>query len=138
MPLPSLLLPKHAYAASGDELRIYSFRHLNRVLHHSAGWIDRKRAYRCLRGDILDALGRQNEACLVWEDAIGGHVDFTTPDEFELGWMESAAYKLNRQEALDHIRTERQFRAKKVKRITRQGELPVFVGQALRDPAEEV
>lgn len=97
-----------------------------------------KRAYHCLRGDILAALGRQNEARLVWEDAIGGHVDFATLDDFELGWVESAASKLKRDETLDRIRSERQARAQQVKRVTRQGELPVFVGQALRDPAEEV
>lgn len=97
-----------------------------------------RRAYRCLRGDILAALGRDNEARLVRQDAIGGHLALAELDDFELGWLESTAAKLKQEETRNNIRAERQRRTQQARPVTRQGELPVFVGQALRDPAEEV
>jgi molecular chaperone DnaK len=96
---------------------------------------DPTRAYRVLRADILAKLGRTEEARAQWHDAVAGQVDWSKLSDFDLGWLERAASALDQTALRDRIRNERRQLALKAREVTRQGELPAFVSQALHDPA---
>lgn len=99
---------------------------------------DPQRAYRVLRGDILEKLGRSDQARVEWEDAIAGQPDWSQLQDYDLGWLERASKALNRDAMVETIRAERKRLAQHVKTGLREGELPEFVSQALHNPAEQV
>lgn len=90
-------------------------------------------AYHVLRGDILDKIGRSDEAMHEWQTAIGGDSDLNAMSEFELGWLSSCARMLSQPAVLDKIQKARDHKAKAVVSVSRQGELPVYAGRPLRD-----
>lgn len=94
-----------------------------------------KRAYRVLRGDILAKLGRGDEARAQWQDAISGKPDWSAFNDFDLGWLDRAAQALADKPVLERIRKARQQAAQQTIQVTRQGDLPEFVGRATDDPA---
>jgi molecular chaperone DnaK (HSP70) len=85
------------------------------------------RAYHALRGDILEKMGSHDQARLEWQDAVAGSPDWSCLDDFELGWIERAARKLNDSALVDRIREERARCARKRANAPRQGELPEHV-----------
>jgi len=93
----------------------------------SALSLESSRAYHALRGDILDKMGRKDEARLEWHDAIAGTPNWTRLDDFDLGWMESAARKLKDEVLTDRIKQERKRFANRIHSGTREGELPEVV-----------
>lgn len=99
---------------------------------------DPTRAYRVLRGDILDKLGRNDEARKEWQDAIHGNIDFGALEEFDLGWLDSCAQRLSQTSVQEKIREARERKAQHTLRVSRQGELPVYAGQPLRDMSDLV
>ncbi len=88
------------------------------------------RAYRALRGDILNKMGKKEEARLEWQDAIAGTPDWTQLNDFELSWMESAARKLDDTALCDRIKEQRKLKANSTILVARQGELPELVGSS--------
>ncbi len=94
------------------------------------------RAYKVLRGDILDKIGRHDEARQEWQDAIAGNINFDVLEEFDLGWLSSCANRMNNQAVRDKIRLARERKAQRLAKGSRQGELPVFVGRAVCDVAD--
>lgn len=97
-----------------------------------------KRAYRVLRGDILDKLGRNDHARVEWQDAIAGQPDWASLQDFDLDWLERASNVLKQETVRDRIRAERQKLAQRLTVGSRQGELPELVSHAVRDPTEQV
>jgi len=93
----------------------------------SALEMDPTRAYHALRGDILDKMGKKDEARLEWQDAVAGTPDCAQLDDFELGWMERAARLLNDTALCDRIKQERKLKANSARTVARQGELPEVV-----------
>ena len=96
------------------------------------------RAYRVLRGNILDKLGRPEQARAEWQDAIAGHLDWHRLDSFQLDWLEGAAKKLGQDAVLAEIDAERKTRTTREAEATRQGELPEFVSRPMEDVVGEV
>ena len=99
---------------------------------------DPVRAYRVLRGDILDKLGRTPEARKEWQDAIDGNIDFMALDDFDLGWLDTCAQRIGQEGVRKKIRETRERKAQRTIKIARVGELPVYVGQSLRDISDLV
>ena len=89
--------------------------------------MESSRAYHALRGDILDKMGKKEEARLEWQDAIAGTPDCAQLDDFELGWMERAARLLNDTALGERIKQERALKANSTRTTARQGELPEVV-----------
>lgn len=96
------------------------------------------RAYRVLRGNILDKLGRPEQARAEWQDAIAGHLDWQGFDDFQIGWMNTAAKLLGRDELIAAIVAERKARTTREAEATRQGELPELVSRPMEDVIGEV
>lgn len=96
---------------------------------------DPLRSYRVLRGDILDKLGRAEQARAEWQDAIAGQPDWSAMRDFDLGWLERASWQLDQAAVRERIRAERTRLAQRGVRVTQQGELPEFVSQVTIDPA---
>ena len=96
------------------------------------------RAYRVLRGNILEKLGRPEQARAEWQDAIAGHLDLHRFDDFQMGWMNTAAKLLGRDEVIATINAERTARATREAEATRQGELPELVSRPVEDAIGEV
>ncbi len=96
------------------------------------------RAYRVLRGSILDKLGRPEQARAEWQDAIAGHLDWHHFDDFQLSWMSTAAKLLGRDELIVAIDAERKARTAREAEATRQGELPALVSRPAEDVVGEV
>lgn len=96
------------------------------------------RAYRVLRGNILDKLGRPEQARAEWQDAVAGHLDWRHFDDFQLDWMNAAAKLLGRDELIAAIDTERKARSTREAAATRQGELPALVSRPVEDAIGEV
>ena len=96
-----------------------------------------KRAYKVLRGDILARLGRAEEARAEWQDAISGQPDWSEFEDFDLGWLQRAASRLDQQTSLERFRALRQERSMNPAVAIRQGELPVFVSAKV-DVASQV
>ena len=107
------------------------------LLHHKAGRFDdamqkiecaigleADRAYRVLRGDILDKAGQRDAARIEWQDAIDGQPDLVTMDDFTLGWMENAARKLDNATMLKRIQEHRRKINVGLPAASQQGELP--------------
>ncbi|HET8941533.1 MAG TPA: Hsp70 family protein [Rudaea sp.] len=86
-----------------------------------------RRAYRVLRGDILDKMGKKDEARLEWQDALAGTMQLQQMDDFELGWLESAARKLDDGALRERIKRVRKQQAEHTVLVLRQGELPEVV-----------
>ena len=84
------------------------------------------RAYKVLRGNILDKLGRKADARLEWQDAIAGQPNWGALKEFELNWMERAARILEQNAIRDRIQSERK-RCANATAPPRQGELPEYL-----------
>ena len=99
--------------------------------------LEPSRAYHALRGDILDRMGKKDEARVEWQDAIAGTPNLARMDDFELGWMESAAKKLKNDALTDHIKQERKRFADRTQLVARQGELPALV-DAAANPEPEI
>jgi hypothetical protein len=97
-----------------------------------------ERAYCVLRGDILNKLGRNPEARKEWQDAIDGNIDYMALDEFDLGWLDTCAQRIEQGAVRDKIREARERKAQRAVRVARVGELPVYVGQPLRDISDVV
>ena len=94
----------------------------------SALELEPSRAYRTLRGDILQQLGKRAEARIEWQDALSGEPDWSEFDDFELGWLESAARALDQRSTLQRIREERDQQRHTVEKRRLQGELPELIG----------
>jgi tetratricopeptide (TPR) repeat protein len=107
------------------------------LLHHRAGRYDDAmqkidvamelegdRAYRVLRGDILDKMGKRDAARVEWQDAIDGQPDLDGLEDFTLGWMENAARKLDNTAMLKRIQEHRKKINVDLPAVSQQGELP--------------
>ena len=124
----------HRYERAGE----WSITQFNlALLHHKAGRFDEAmqkiecaigleadRAYRVLRGDILDKAGQRDAARIEWQDAIDGQPDLVTMDDFTLGWMENAARKLDNAAMLKRIQEHRRKINVGLPAASQQGELP--------------
>ena len=99
---------------------------------------DPRRAYHALRGDILDKMGKRDGARLEWQDAIAGAPNLSKMDDFELGWIESAARKLQDEALVDRIKQERKRFADRSQLVARQGELPERVDADPRSIEPEI
>jgi len=87
--------------------------------------MDNDRAYHVLRGDILDKLGKHDQARVEWQDATDGNPDLSSLPSFTLGWMESAARKIDNEALRKRIQEQRRkFDAVAVTPASQQGELP--------------
>lgn len=93
------------------------------------------RAYHSLRGDILKKMGKKDEARLEWQDAVAGTPELAALNDFELGWIESAARQLDDKGMVERAREARRTLAHRVERGEREGVLPALV-QADPQPAE--
>ncbi|MGH8192569.1 MAG: tetratricopeptide repeat protein, partial [Rhodanobacteraceae bacterium] len=82
------------------------------------------RAYRVLRGDILDRLGRKGEARGEWQDAVDGKLDLEAMDDFTLSWLETATRRLGNEAVRERIQQQRHQFDERMKPANRQGELP--------------
>jgi molecular chaperone DnaK len=89
--------------------------------------LEPSRAYHALRGDILEKMGKKDQARVEWQDAIAGAPDWSRLDDFELGWMEAAARRLQDNGLMDRIKQERKRFASRTHIGARQGELPELV-----------
>ncbi|HET8898290.1 MAG TPA: Hsp70 family protein, partial [Rhodanobacteraceae bacterium] len=93
-------------------------------------WIDKaldykaSRPYHVLRGDILNRLGRRDEARQEWQDATDGQIDLAGTDPWALGWIASAASALENPALEERIRLHQRQRADGAANAPRQGELP--------------
>lgn len=96
------------------------------------------RAYHVLRGDVLDKLGRTDEARKEWQDALDGNINFNALDNFDLGWLDSGASRVGNTAVKEKIRKARAHKSEQQTRFSRQGELPVYAGQSLRDMSDLV
>lgn len=83
-----------------------------------------ERAYRVLRGNLLERLGRMDDARAAWRDAIDGKLDLATFDDFTLSWMETAARRLGDAATTERIQQQRHQFGERVVVVKRQGELP--------------
>jgi molecular chaperone DnaK (HSP70) len=83
-----------------------------------------ERASRVLRGNILDRLGRKDEARAEWRDAIDGKLDLADLGDFTLSWLETAARKLSDERIRVRIQKRRHKFGEREVRVKRQGELP--------------
>ncbi len=91
---------------------------------------DTCRSYHALRGDILDKLGKGDQARVEWQDAFAGNPEWKQLDDFELSWMERAARELKQTAMRERIAAERQRVDSEPTLNLRQGELPEYVGGA--------
>jgi tetratricopeptide (TPR) repeat protein len=99
--------------------------------------LDNERAYRVLRGDIHDKLGQRDEARAQWQDALDGPLDLAAMDDFQLGWLETAARRLDNAALLKRIQEHRRKIAVSVTVVSQQGELPARYGDdAILDDEE--
>lgn len=99
--------------------------------------LDPARAYRVLRGNILEKMGRKDEARQEWQDAIAGNIKLDALDEFDFGWLNACARRMGNQSVCEQIRKIRERLAQGLKqKSSRQGELPVFVGRPVHDVSE--
>lgn len=83
-----------------------------------------ERANRVLRGNILDRLGRKDEARAEWQDAVDGKLDLEAMDDFTLSWPETAAWWLDSDALRQCIQQRRHRLGEKKVLVQRQGELP--------------
>lgn len=108
------------------------------LLHHKAGRQDEalqkvdcaidlnhERAYHVLRGDILDKMGKREEARAEWQDALDGQFDLKSMSDFALGWLEGAARKLDNAALLKRIQAQRHTISLAPAAASQQGELPM-------------
>ncbi|HWG09924.1 MAG TPA: Hsp70 family protein [Rhodanobacteraceae bacterium] len=87
--------------------------------------LENDRGYHALRGDILEKLGRHDEARVEWQDATDGNPDLPKLKDFTLGWMETAARKLGNEPLRKRIQEQRhKFAVKAIEPASQQGELP--------------
>ncbi len=110
-------------------LLLYKNEDFEQALLHvdSAIKLEQSRAYHALRGDILCRMGKTEQSRLEWQDAIAGAPNWASLDNFELGWMESAARQLGASTLLERIKQERKRFANPATVGARQGELPEVV-----------
>ena len=83
-----------------------------------------ERAARVLRGNILDKLGKREQARAEWQDAIDGKLDLEAMDDFTLSWLETATSRLGSDAIRQRIQQQRRRFGERKVRINRQGELP--------------
>lgn len=88
--------------------------------------LEPSRAGHALRGNILAKLGRQDEARVEWQDATTGVPDLASADDFELGWIETAARRLGDDALAKRARDARARLAAGTLTGTRAGELPAL------------
>jgi molecular chaperone DnaK len=92
--------------------------------------LERDRAYRVLRGDILNKAGKPDAARIEWQDAIDGQLDLEILGDFTLSWMESAASRLGNSAMLKRIQERRRRFFVSQPTASQQGELPAAYGEA--------
>lgn len=97
--------------------------------------LEPRRAYHALRGDILDKMGKSKQARLEWEDTVAGTSDWSQMDEFELGWVERAARRLQDDALAERIKQARKRFADSTGPGASQGLLPALI-EADANPAE--
>ena len=82
------------------------------------------RPCQALRGDVLQKLGRNEEARLAWQDAVAGKLDLKHCDGWELGWLKSAASSLDDKRLLTRVGKALQTVDARSVASERQGVLP--------------
>jgi tetratricopeptide (TPR) repeat protein len=93
--------------------------------------LENDRAYRVLRGDIYDKLGKRDQARAQWQDAIDGQLDLASMDDFQLGWLDAAARRLDNASLLKRIQEHRRKIPVGFTAASQQGELPMRHGESV-------
>ena len=94
-----------------------------------------ERASHVLRGNILDRIGRNDEARAEWRDAIDGKLDLRDMGDFTLSWLETAARKLSDERIRARIQKQRHKFDERELPVKRQGELPALYETSSPDEA---
>jgi tetratricopeptide (TPR) repeat protein len=86
--------------------------------------ITHARAYQVLKADIVEQLGRPQEARLLYQDALNGQLQLEGKDGWELHWLAKAARKLDAGEHRQAIEAQQKTWQESVRVIPRIGVLP--------------
>jgi molecular chaperone DnaK len=82
------------------------------------------RGHAVLKAQVLDRLGRSQEAKLLYEDVLSGQLNLSTSEEWELYWLARAARQLQKTELLAAIEIERSSKYSQRVAVPRLGCLP--------------
>ncbi|MBS0557737.1 MAG: Hsp70 family protein [Proteobacteria bacterium] len=86
--------------------------------------LDSSREASVLKGQILEKLGKANDAKLLYVDALSGVIDLKACADYQLYWLLKAARILDRSELIASVQEEQKDRGLKAKIAQRQGLLP--------------
>jgi molecular chaperone DnaK len=82
------------------------------------------RGHAILKAQLLDRLGRSDDAKLIYEDALSGQLNLASMDDWELHWLARGARHLQKNDLVATIATEQLSRREKRVAIARVGCLP--------------
>ena len=86
--------------------------------------ITHARPYQVLKADIVEQLGRPQEARLLYQDALNGQLQLEGKDGWELHWLAKAARKLDAGEHRQAIEAQQKTWQESVRVVPRIGVLP--------------
>jgi molecular chaperone DnaK (HSP70) len=82
------------------------------------------REHTVLKAQILEKLGKPQDARLLYVDAVDGVIDPQDCEDWQLYWLLKAARVTGRNELVSAIETEQKQRSVRTKQVGRQGALP--------------